>query len=104
MRNGSAEGKTKAVGALRTLALNATNKSIIASEGGIPPLIALMRDGTAEEKTLAADALENLAICLESVSEDGSGDSDADSGGGDDDYDNGGGGDDYDSGGSDDDD
>ena len=62
LRTGSAEAnKTKAAGALRSLAsADADNKKLIAQAGGIGPLIELLRTGSAEAKTNAAVALYNL--------------------------------------------
>lgn len=62
LRDGSAEGKTQAAGALAILAVNnADNQKSIAREGGIEALIGLLRDGSAKDKAWAEGALRSLA-------------------------------------------
>ncbi|KAH8053790.1 hypothetical protein JL722_9269 [Aureococcus anophagefferens] len=54
LRDGSAEAKKAAMGALESLACNDANKVAIAETGGIAPLVELLRDGSAEAKEEAA--------------------------------------------------
>ena len=61
-REGTAEQKQNASGALWDLAINADYHVKIAEAGGIGPLVSMADDGTEEQKENAAAALWNLAV------------------------------------------
>lgn len=67
-RNGDAQDKTSAAGALSTLARDsAANKAAIVAAGGIEALVALTRDGDATCKAAAAGALATLLTVAEAI-------------------------------------
>ena len=67
-RNGDAQDKTSAAGALSTLARDsAANKAAIVAAGGIEALVALTRDGDATCKAAAAGALATLLTGAEAI-------------------------------------
>jgi hypothetical protein len=67
-RNGDAEDKTSAAGALSILARDsAANKAAIVAAGGIEALVALTRDGDATCKAAAAGALATLLSGAEAI-------------------------------------
>jgi hypothetical protein len=67
-RNGDAEDKTSAAGALSTLARDsAANKAAIVAAGGIEALVALTRDDDATCKAAAAGALATLLSETEAI-------------------------------------
>ena len=62
VRDGSAEGKQRAMRALGKLArYNAANKVLIAEAGGVPPFVELLRDGSSNANWWAATTLRQLA-------------------------------------------
>ena len=61
VRDGSADAKKYAAGALNNLAGNAANAAAIAAAGGVAPLEQLARDGEEDAKEWAAAALWILA-------------------------------------------
>ena len=62
VRDGNANGKSNAAGALWNLAGNADNKRAIAQLGAIPFLVALLRSGNAKGKANAAGVFTDLAV------------------------------------------
>jgi len=62
LRDGAAEGKASAAGALQNLAIgDAAIKAAIVAAGALEPLAALVRDGDAQGKAKAAGALNVLS-------------------------------------------
>ena len=62
-RDGDAEGKANAAGALGSLACVPANRQAIVAAGGIETLVALARDGAnAQGATNSGGALTNLAL------------------------------------------
>ena len=62
VRDGTAEGKAKAVAALDFLSVEDENKVLIAREQGIPALVELTKSGTTEGKEKAEGILWNINV------------------------------------------